>query len=118
VTAGVYLLIRYSFWFSNNRFYCYLGFAGILTIFLARIAALVETDLKKIVALSTLRQLGLMVRYLGFILPKLRFVHLVAHAFFKALIFIGTGRIIHSANQGQDLRFMGSSAEGFSLTKS
>lgn len=118
VTAGVYLLIRYNFWFSNNRFYLYLGFAGILTTFLARIAALIETDLKKIVALSTLRQLGFIVSYLGFRVPKLRFVHLIAHAFFKALMFIGTGRIIHSANHGQDLRFIGSSVERFRFTKS
>lgn len=118
VTAGVYLLIRYNFWFSNNNFYLYMGFAGILTTFLARMAALIETDLKKIVALSTLSQLGLIVSYLGFSIPKLRFVHLIAHAFFKALIFIGTGRIIHSANQGQDLRFIGSSVKGFRFSKS
>ena len=117
VTAGVYLLIRYDVWFFNFNNMYYLFMVGRLTTLLASFAAFVETDLKKMVALSTLRQLGLIVSFLGVGLTKIRFVHLVAHAFFKALIFIRTGKIIHNSNSGQDLRFIGGFFNTFRNTK-
>jgi len=69
--------------------------------------ALIETDLKKIVALSTLRQLGIIVLSLRLSFPAVSFFHLISHAFFKALLFIVTGHLIHSSCDYQDLRRIG-----------
>ena len=107
VTAGVYLLIRHESIFLNKNSLIYLFYIGVFTRLIASIRALKESDLKKIVALSTLRQLGLMVSMLGLGIFKLGFLHLLAHAFFKALMFIITGNIIHFSNNGQDMRFIG-----------
>lgn len=107
VTAGVYLLIRHENLFSNNRFTFYIITIGTITIILARIRALIETDLKKIVALSTLSQLGIMFLRLGVGRYILRFFHLLTHAFFKALLFLATGAIIHRSKDYQDLRLTG-----------
>lgn len=109
VTAGVYLLIRHEFFFSSNNLTSYIIVIGTLTIILARLRALYETDLKKIVALSTLRQLGIMFLRLGLGIYLIRFFHLLTHAFFKALLFLATGRIIHRRKDYQDLRFTGRS---------
>jgi NADH-quinone oxidoreductase subunit L len=78
--------------------------AGIVTILIARISAFYEKDIKKIVALSTLRQLGLMFLMLGVGLYELAFVHLLVHAFFKATIFVVVGNSIHLSSDYQDLR--------------
>lgn len=118
VTAGVYLIIRFNHVFSDSKTIAYLIAVGLFTTLLARTAALVEVDLKKIVALSTLSQLGVIVSMLGVGLPLIRFWHLVAHAFFKALIFLATGNIIHVAQRGQDLRWIGSYRAQFRFTKS
>lgn len=117
VTAGVYLLIRFSSGFDSAGTLWYLRVAGILTTLIARLTALVETDLKKIVALSTLSQLGVIVSLLRLGLSEIAFLHLLSHAFFKALLFLGTGGIIHSASRGQDLRRMGRSSFSFRSTK-
>lgn len=117
VTAGVYLLIRLGSGFESAHVLWYLGMAGILTTLMARLTALVETDLKKIVALSTLSQLGVIVSLLRLGLSEIAFLHLLAHAFFKALLFLATGGIIHSASRGQDLRRMGGRALPFRSTK-
>jgi len=74
---------------------------------LARLSAIKETDGKKIVALSTLSQLGVIVTGFRFSLPRLVFFHLLTHAFFKALLFIRTGYLIHNSNNYQDLRHIG-----------
>ena len=76
----------------------------ILTINLAGLRAMFETDIKKIVALSTLRQLGVIILAVGLSFFKVAFFHLVTHAFFKALLFIGVGNLIHQSNRVQDLR--------------
>ena len=108
VTAGVYLLIRYNprlsglFFFGPTCFYL-----GALTCTMARIAAIHENDLKKIIALSTLRQLGIIIISLGAGQPHLAFLHLVSHALFKALLFICAGTIIHLMNNNQDIRLIG-----------
>lgn len=107
VTAGVYLLIRHEIFFFSNKFTFYIIVIGTLTIVLARIRALFETDLKKIVALSTLRQLGIIFLSLGLGRYIIRYFHLLTHAFFKALLFLCTGAIIHRSKDYQDLRLTG-----------
>ena len=77
---------------------------GCLTMVMAGLAALGEMDIKKIVALSTLRQLGVIMATIGAGLPTLGFFHLLSHAYFKALLFITIGAMIHISRDYQDLR--------------
>lgn len=107
VTAGVYLLIRFNILFVDTIFRKLLLLLGGLTIFMAGVAANFEFDLKKIIALSTLRQLGLIIRILAIGFPKLAFFHLLTHALFKALLFICAGAIIHNIKNSQDIRDIG-----------
>lgn len=106
VTAGVYLLIRFSPSFS-----CLLNtmllLVSALTIFMAGLGANFEYDLRKIIALSTLRQLGLIIMTVSVGLSSLAFFHLLTHALFKALLFICAGGVIHSIGDSQDIRFIG-----------
>nr|YP_009450290.1 NADH dehydrogenase subunit 5 [Notonecta chinensis]AOW68980.1 NADH dehydrogenase subunit 5 [Notonecta chinensis] len=106
VTAGVYLLIRFSSLFDNIDCY-FLVLISMMTMFMSGLGASFEYDLKKIIALSTLSQLGLMmsILFLGF--PLLAFFHLLTHAFFKALLFLCAGLIIHCMSDSQDIRHMG-----------
>lgn len=107
VTAGVYLLIRFNLALARS-YYCWLIlFFGSITILMAGIRAMFEMDMKKIVALSTLSQLGLMIRALGIGRPDIAFYHLLTHAYFKALLFICAGNLIHCRNDYQDLRQIG-----------
>lgn len=71
--------------------------AGALTTIMASVRAFTEMDIKKIIALSTLRQLGVMISALGCGQCGLRFFHLLSHAFFKALLFISAGSVIHNS---------------------
>nr|YP_010729862.1 NADH dehydrogenase subunit 5 [Parnassius jacobsoni]WEF74733.1 NADH dehydrogenase subunit 5 [Parnassius jacobsoni] len=107
VTAGVYLLIRFNMLLINMFFFKLLLLLSGLTMFMAGISANYEFDLKKIIALSTLSQLGLMMSILSMGLPELAFFHLLTHAMFKALLFMCAGVIIHMMNDNQDIRFMG-----------
>lgn len=109
VTAGVYLLIRFqgSLGGGGRTRNGGLILIACLTMFMAGLGANLEMDLKKIVALSTLRQLGLMVATLGMGYPELAFFHLITHALFKALLFICAGSYIHSLGDNQDIRWMG-----------
>lgn len=104
VTAGVYLLFRFSELLSHRAYLPCLLKAGVLTIIIAGCAALSELDIKKIVALSTLSQLGLIITTLGLGLYEIAYFHLLTHAFFKALLFISVGNIIHLSRDFQDLR--------------
>nr|YP_009731701.1 NADH dehydrogenase subunit 5 [Carpophilus pilosellus]QHR79649.1 NADH dehydrogenase subunit 5 [Carpophilus pilosellus] len=106
VTAGVYLLIRFNFSFTENMMYLLLFFSC-LTMFMSGLGANFEFDLKKIIALSTLSQLGLMMSILSLGGYKLAFFHLLTHALFKALLFMCAGNIIHNMNNNQDIRYMG-----------
>lgn len=106
VTAGIYLLLRTSNVF-NYPLSASLSNLGGLTILLARLRALKETDGKKIVALSTLSQLGVIITGFRFNNPRIIFFHLLVHAFFKALLFISTGFVIHNFNNYQNLRVIG-----------
>nr|YP_010716051.1 NADH dehydrogenase subunit 5 [Parnassius hide]WDE75761.1 NADH dehydrogenase subunit 5 [Parnassius hide] len=107
VTAGVYLLIRFNLLLIDMFFFKLLLLLSGLTMFMAGISANYEFDLKKIIALSTLSQLGLMMSILSMGLPELAFFHLLTHAMFKALLFMCAGVIIHMMNDNQDIRFMG-----------
>nr|AYE40952.1 NADH dehydrogenase subunit 5 [Idioscopus sp. 'myrica'] len=104
VTAGVYLLIRFYSYFSYNF---YLVFITMVTMIMSSICALFEYDLKKIIALSTLSQLGLMMTslFMGFI--DLSYFHLITHAMFKSLLFLCSGIFIFYMNDTQDIRSMG-----------
>nr|AIY61692.1 NADH dehydrogenase subunit 5 [Isognathotermes fungifaber] len=106
VTAGVYLLIRFSPSFSYWLNMFLLLVSG-LTMFMAGLGANFEFDLKSIIALSTLSQLGLMIMTISIGLSGLAFFHLLTHALFKALLFMCAGGIIHSMGDSQDIRFMG-----------
>nr|AKN10632.1 NADH dehydrogenase subunit 5 [Seison sp. MS-2015] len=109
VTAGIYVLFRYFygfFWFDMLYFVFLLGS---LTLFFSGLSALFESDLKKIIALSTLSQLGIMVVSLGICEVGLCYFHLISHAFFKALLFICGGYYIVYYSHGQDYRFVGMS---------
>nr|YP_010397532.1 NADH dehydrogenase subunit 5 [Boreoheptagyia alulasetosa]UQJ73441.1 NADH dehydrogenase subunit 5 [Boreoheptagyia alulasetosa] len=107
VTAGVYLLIRFNILFSETMLGNILLLLAGLTMFMAGLGANFEFDLKKIIALSTLSQLGLMMSILAMGFPKLAFFHLLTHALFKALLFMCAGAIIHNMKNSQDIRDMG-----------
>nr|YP_010728457.1 NADH dehydrogenase subunit 5 [Polypedilum yongsanensis]WEF49698.1 NADH dehydrogenase subunit 5 [Polypedilum yongsanensis] len=107
VTAGVYLLIRFSPLFSETWMSSFLLLVASLTMFMAGLGANFEFDLKKIIALSTLSQLGLMMSILALGYFKLAFFHLLTHALFKALLFMCAGAIIHNMKNSQDIRDMG-----------
>lgn len=107
VTAGVYLLIRFNILLDNSKLGQFLLLVSGLTIFIAGLGANFEFDLKKIIALSTLSQLGLIISILSIGYYKLAFFHLLTHALFKALLFICAGVIIHNTKNAQDIRFIG-----------
>merc|ERR1712241_700848 len=98
VTAGVYLLIRINLIIIEINISKFLFIIGMITI---------EIDIKKIIALSTLRQLGIIMLILGSGNPILSFFHLISHAFFKAILFICAGMIIHNIKDYQDIRKIG-----------
>nr|APX40740.1 NADH dehydrogenase subunit 5 [Smaragdina reyi] len=106
VTAGVYLLIRFNFCFSETIFLLLL-FLSSMTMFMSGLGANFEYDLKKIIALSTLSQLGLMMSILALGDYRLAFFHLLTHALFKALLFMCAGSIIHNSSDTQDIRYFG-----------
>nr|URH24709.1 NADH dehydrogenase subunit 5 [Bopyrella malensis] len=107
VTAGIYLLLRSSEALSVGGWGNTMLILGLITMLLASVSANYEQDLKKVVALSTLSQLGLMVVSLGLGLTWITLFHLLMHAVFKALLFMCSGEVIHQAQGAQDLRFMG-----------
>nr|AOR07204.1 NADH dehydrogenase subunit 5 [Enchytraeus cf. crypticus SL-2017] len=108
VTAGVFLLIRfYPFLHSFSYFNTFLLMVAVVTMFMAGLSATAECDAKKIIALSTLSQLGMMMTSLGFNLPHLAFFHMLTHALFKALLFVCAGSFIGCHLHTQDLRWMG-----------
>nr|ADO60437.1 NADH dehydrogenase subunit 5 [Closteromerus claviger] len=115
VTAGVYLLIRFHHAFSDNLSF-FLLFISSMTMFMSGLGANFEFDLKKIIALSTLSQLGLMMSILALGSYELAFFHLLTHALFKALLFMCAGNVIHNMGNFQDIRFMGSLIKQMPLT--
>nr|YP_009349486.1 NADH dehydrogenase subunit 5 [Unio crassus]AQM37719.1 NADH dehydrogenase subunit 5 [Unio crassus] len=108
VTAGVYLVIRfYSTLVEMHEVLWFLSKMGALTLLMAGLSACFEVDLKKIIALSTLSQLGLMMFTVGVGFPVIAVFHLFTHALFKALLFLCAGSIIHSTMDTQDGRILG-----------
>uniref|UniRef100_UPI00315D9748 NADH dehydrogenase subunit 5 n=1 Tax=Macromia manchurica TaxID=1389456 RepID=UPI00315D9748 len=118
VTAGVYLMIRFNNLIMNMDLGKYLLFIGGMTMFMSGLGANFEFDLKKIIALSTLSQLGLMMSILSMGFASLAFFHLLTHALFKALLFMCAGVYIHNLGDCQDIRYMGSMIWFFPLTSS
>ena len=118
VTAGIYLLIRFNVLLVDTWLGTFLLLIAGLTIFMAGLGANFEFDLKKIIALSTLSQLGLIIRILAIGFPKLAFFHLLTHALFKALLFMCAGAIIHNIKNSQDIRVMGCLTYQIPLTSS
>nr|UOK09820.1 NADH dehydrogenase subunit 5 [Ixodes confusus] len=107
VTAGIYLLIRFNFLFSINCFSEMLFFFSSLTLFMAGIGANLEMDFKKIIAFSTLSQLGMIMMILSLGKMEFAFFHLLMHALFKSMLFLCAGLIIHNMGGIQDLRYLG-----------
>ena len=108
VTAGVFAIIRLSPIIENSpNGLMLIAFVGVLTSFFAATIGLFQNDLKKIIAYSTCSQLGYMVFICGLSNYSLSIFHLANHAFFKALLFLSAGSIIHSLNDEQDIRKYG-----------
>nr|YP_010155126.1 NADH dehydrogenase subunit 5 [Oregonia gracilis]QQX28744.1 NADH dehydrogenase subunit 5 [Oregonia gracilis] len=107
VTAGVYIMIRFSAALEESNSQKMLLIISCLTMFMAGLGANFEYDLKKIIALSTLSQLGVMLSIISLGYPDLAFFHLLSHALFKALLFMCAGVIIHNVSDYQDIRHMG-----------
>ena len=108
VTAGVFLVVRCSPMFEYSQIALnFVAIIGMMTAFFAATVALVQNDIKKIVAYSTCSQLGYMFFAAGVGAYHVAIFHLFTHAFFKALLFLGSGCVIHSFNKEQDIRSMG-----------
>lgn len=108
VTVGVFVVVRCSFLFEYTpKVLVFIAFVGGVTALFGAIAALFQNDIKKIVACSTSSQLGYMFLSCGISNYSVGLSHLLAHSFFKALLFLGVGIIIHSCSNEQDFRRLG-----------
>nr|YP_010872934.1 NADH dehydrogenase subunit 5 [Pheidole malinsii]WGV34122.1 NADH dehydrogenase subunit 5 [Pheidole malinsii] len=111
VTAGVYLMIRFNKLLMCVYLSKILFFLSVFTMFMSGVMANLEVDLKKIIALSTLSQLGLMMMILSLGLEMIAFYHLLVHAVFKSMLFMCAGVIIHLMMNNQDIRLLGNLKE-------
>ncbi len=106
VAAGVYMLCRTLFLFNADALHV-IAYTGGFTALLAALIAIQQNDIKRILAYSTLSQLGYMVMAVGLSGPTPAMFHLTTHAFFKALLFLGAGSVIHAMHDEQDIWKMG-----------
>ncbi len=106
VAAGVYMLCRTLFLFNHDALQV-IAYIGGFTALLAALIAVQQNDIKRILAYSTLSQLGYMVMAVGLSGPTPAMFHLTTHAFFKALLFLGAGSVIHGLHEEQDIWKMG-----------
>ena len=108
VTAGVYMVCRNAVLFTHAPMVMEIvAIVGVLTAFVAATIGLVQTDIKRVLAYSTVSQLGYMFLATGVGAFGAAAFHLMTHAFFKALLFLGSGSVIHGMNEEQDMRRMG-----------
>jgi len=106
VAAGVYLVVR-IFGILTADAMLVIAIIGALSAFIPATIALTQNDIKKVLAYSTISQLGYMIMALGVGAYKFAFFHLITHAFFKACLFLGSGSVIHAMHHEQDIREMG-----------
>nr|QKY64001.1 NADH dehydrogenase subunit 5 [Hypsiglena jani jani] len=119
VVAGVFLLIRLHPILCNNKTMMTISLIiGATTTMFAAAAATTYFDIKKIIALSTTSQLGLMMTMIGLNQPALALLHMIIHSFFKALLFLCSGSFIHNLNNEQDVRKMGGLLKTSPMTSS
>ena len=117
VTAGIYLVARMNpIYSAAPEALVFIAAIGTVTAFLAATIAMVQTDIKRVLAYSTISQLGLMFVAAGAGAYPVAIFHLVTHAFFKALLFLGSGSVIHALNNEQDMRQMGGLRHKLPLT--
>jgi len=117
VAAGVFLVARtYPLFALDGRVLAIVAWVGVGTALFAAIIAVAQFDIKRILAYSTISQLGLMMAGIGVGGPPIGMFHLLTHAFFKALLFLGAGSIIHGCHGEQDIRKMGGIARPMPVT--
>ena len=108
VTAGIYMVIRANALFElSPEVLHFVGWIGLATALLGAAIGLFQNDIKKVLAYSTVSQLGYMFMGLGASAYTASFFHVMTHAFFKALLFLGAGSVIHAMSDEQDIRRMG-----------
>jgi len=117
VTAGIYMVVRSNIFYSISETASeFVAIIGALTALFAATIGLLQTDIKKVLAYSTVSQLGLMFLALGVGAYSSAVYHVTTHAFFKALLFLGAGSVIHAMGGEQDIRRMGGLKKALPIT--
>src|SRR6478609_5370647 len=117
VTAGIFMVSRMHFLFDiTPDVQNIIAVIGAITALVAATIGLVQTDIKKVLAYSTVSQLGLMFLALGFGAYEVAIFHVITHAFFKACLFLGSGSVIHALHGEQDMRNMGGLKKAMPVT--
>lgn len=117
VTAGIFMVTRMNFLFSlTPEIQMIIAIVGAATALVAATIALVQNDIKKVLAYSTVSQLGLMFLALGCGAYQVAVFHVITHAFFKACLFLGSGSVIHALHGEQDMRRMGGLKKAMPIT--